>query len=204
MKVLAIILFILFLILLLKVGVTAEYSEDGILLLVHAGPLKIKVLPKSDKPKKEKPKKEKKPKEKKPKEKKPEEEQPKKGGSLSLILDLIPEVTKMLSNFTHKLSIDVLTVHFTSAASDPFKAAMAYGYSSAAMGLVIPFFEKHFILKKRDLTSSVDFTETEPKIYIKAKTTISLLEIFAVVFSFGFGALKVIIRNKCNNRKAEK
>ena len=57
MKVLAIILFILFLILLLKVGVTAEYSEDGILLLVHAGPLKIKVLPKSDKPKKEKPKK---------------------------------------------------------------------------------------------------------------------------------------------------
>ena len=34
----------------IPVGVTAEYSRDGVLVLVHAGPVKIQLLPKKEKP----------------------------------------------------------------------------------------------------------------------------------------------------------
>ena len=191
MKILAVILMIVFLILMMRVGATAEYSAEGVLLVVHAGPVSIKLLPKkpSDK-KKEKPEKKKKPKSEKPKE--DTEGKSKKGGKFSLILKLLPKVGEALGSFKKKLTIDELTINFISASSDPAKAAMAYGYSSAAIGMVLPFFENNFNLKKRNITASVDFTETEPKIYIKAKLMIRIISIIGIALSFAFGALKIL------------
>jgi len=203
MKILLIILAILFLILMLRIGVTAEYGEEGLAIFLHIGPASIK-LP-SIEELKSKPKKEKKPKKPKPeKEKKKEEEQePKKGGKVQLILNLLPVVTDALSSFRRKLNIDILRIHYTSASTDPFKAAMGFGYSSVVIGMVLPFFENNFNLKKRELTSGVDFSATEPTIYIKAKMTIRIISILAVAISAAIKALKVISESKENTGKAE-
>ena len=108
---------ILLLLGILPLGVSAVYDEDGLLVRIIAGPLKIQVLPASGK--KNKPKKEKKPetaekKQKPPKKKtskaeektdssgKPEKKAKKSGGPITDFLPLVGVLLKFLDGFRRK------------------------------------------------------------------------------------------------------
>ena len=200
MKVLVIIIIILALILLLRVGVIAEYSEEGFTVMLKAGPLSFLIFPGKEKEKKKKDKKEKKKKDKKEKEK-PE----KKGGSFRLIMEILPQVFDMLSAFRQKLQIDDLRIHFVSASDSPYTAALNYGYASAALGTLLALIENFFKLKKRDITTDVSFTDKSPTVFLKAQLTIRIGQILGIAIVYGLKILKTFLKFKRENsqRKAE-
>ena len=158
---------------LLRIGVSAEYSDEGLMAWAHAGPLRITLYPKEEKA-------EKKEKEKKPK-KKEEKPQP---GVFSQLKSMLPDIKKALSRLKRKLLIKELTIYYLSAgATDPAQAALTFGGISAGYGLIIPILENNFRIKKRDLRANVDFDAEEPYIYVKAKLSLAVWE--AVYIGFG-------------------
>ena len=83
--------------------------------------------------------------------------------------------------------------------SDAYNAAMSFGYASVAMGILTQFLEKHFKVKKRDFRTFVDFDATEQTIYLFAKLSIRIWQIFAIGIN---GGLKFLRKYSENKRKA--
>jgi hypothetical protein len=175
------------LLLLLRVGVRAEFDDGGLTLKIKAGAIYIPIIS-PDKPKKEKPEKPKK--EKKPKKKTEPEEKEKKTGKVSFFLSLISDVLDILGRFKRKIKIDELTVWYLSASNDPAKAAMTFGAASAGMGIVTGILENNFKIKKRDFRAAVDFQKTEPEVYVKAELSLAIWEILYIVLKPGYNVLK--------------
>ena len=189
MVALGIVLAIIILIALLRFGVSAEYSADGVSVAARIGLVSLRVFPRKIKPKKEekkearkkvkKAKKEKKKREKKKKEK-PGEKKP---GGLKEYLNMLPAVKKTLGRLRRRLLVKNLTIHLVFADKDPFKTAMAFGASNVAFGTVLPVLESVFRIKRRDLRASADFKTTEPSIYINAAISMAVWEAFYIVFA---------------------
>ena len=209
LKVIGIILLcILGLILLLcfvPVGVTAEYSSEGPLVLAHAGPVRLKLIPKKEKSEKgEKPKKEKK--EKKEKKKKDEtgeekeQEKPKKkiGGMIPMFRELLGLVIPILSRFTNKLRIRELILQLTVGGfgEDPAKQAILYGRAWAALGNLMPVLMKTFRIEKRSVGADIDFTTEENTIYAKAKLTITVGALLGIALHYGIRGLIIYFKHK--------
>ena len=176
---------------LLRVGAEAEYSEEGFALILRAGPVHLQILPAQKREKREK-KRRKKAKKEKPQRKKT-------GGSLEMVLKAVPAIKEFLSRFVHKLTINDLTVYFVSASNDPYKAAMNFGYVSAAAGIIVPILENSFKIKNRDIRTDVSFDMAEPYIYLNAAASIAIWEVFYCAWVVVRFALSYFVKQ---NRKA--
>lgn len=172
---LCVVLALLILLLLTRVRLIAEYGGEGLFLIAAAGLVRIKLYPRPEK----------KPKLKKPqKPEKPEPEEDEKPGTFAMIRELLPVISDTFGKLRRKLRIDVLTIHFTAAAADPFNAAMMFGLGSAGIGVILPILENTFNVRDRDLRTSVSFTEDKPLVYIKAKFSLAIWEILYIASSF--------------------
>ena len=128
---------ILFLLAILPLGASVKYDEDGPLVKIIAGPVRIKVFPtkKKDKPPKEAEKKaEKKAPEPAPKSEPPmtlpreelpqKKEKKKKGGSVLDFLPLVRLAFDFLGDFRRKLRLNRLELKVTLAGDDPCDLAL--------------------------------------------------------------------------------
>lgn len=187
------IIFVIILVLLLgKVQVMADYSEDFILKIKYMF-FPILTLPST------KPKKEKKPK--KPKEEKAEDEKekkPKKKISLNLddILALaklaLNSIGKPLRKILKRVEISHLSLDIVCGGEDAAKAAITYGAVNMAIGNLLGWFDTIFTLKPVDkLAVNVDFEseETTADAYVEVKLTV------AAVFAFAFTLIGRVIKN---------
>lgn len=190
-------LLILTILAILPLGVSIVYDEDGALVRVIAGPVKIKVFPL---PKKEKkPKKDKQPKktantpEKKPAAqtqskssgasgKKNAEEKKKKGGPITDFLPLVKVLLKFLDGFRRKLRLNVLELKLIMAADDPCDLAVNYGRAWAAVGNLMPQLERIFVIQKRNIEVECDFTADKTLVIARLDLTITLGRILGLVF----------------------
>ncbi len=199
------IIFIIILVLLLgKVQVIADYSEDFILKIKYMF-FPVLTLP-STKPKKEK--KPKKPKE--PKEEKAEDEKEKKPKKkISLTLDDILALVKMALNSIGKplrkilkrVEISHLSLDIVCGGEDAAKAAITYGAVNMAIGNLLGWFDTIFTLKPVDkLEVNVDFEseETTADAYVEVKLTV------AAVFAFAFTLIGRVIKNYITGKDARK
>lgn len=190
LKVVGIILLIFFLIGLIRVGGIAEYSADGFFVWIRAWFLRFQVFPAKEK--KPKQKKEKKKKEK-PKEEEPKE---KKGGAIGPIKAYLPLVGDAAGALIHRIRIDLMELEFISAAEDPAAAAMTFGYSNAAIGMIWPILEKNFTVKKRDLRTGVDFNAKKPTVYLKASFSARIGQLVSFALILGVKLLKIYLKNR--------
>lgn len=191
----------------LPLGVSVKYDEDGVLLKLIIGPVKITLFPR---PKKDqKPKKKEKTQEKKEKQKtepaqqpapeatpqtpdkKPEAKQEKKksGGSVTDFLPLVKTALDMLGAFRRRLRLNVLDLKLIMAADDPCDLAVNYGRAWTAVGNFLPRLEKVFVIKKRNIEVECDFMAAETKIIARLDLTITLGRILATVVVYGVRAL---------------
>lgn len=191
----------------LPLGVSVKYDEDGVLLKLIIGPVKITLFPR---PKKDqKPKKKEKTQEKKEEQKtepaqqpaqeatpqtpdkKPEEktEKKKSGGSVTDFLPLVKTALDMLGAFRRRLRLNVLDLKLIMAADDPCDLAVNYGRAWAAVGNFLPQLEKVFVIKKRNIEVECDFMAAETKIIARLDLTITLGRILATVVVYGVRAL---------------
>ena len=152
---------IIFLLLLIRVGVEAEYSESGLRVKLKAGLLSVQVFPQRTKEKKPKKKKQ----DQKPK------EAPKVGGTLDLVKEFLPLVTETAGEFKRKISINVFYMDILWSAPDPAVCAMGFGGANAAVGMIWPLIEQNFHVKDHRIRTAVDFDRGKPTVYILAHMT---------------------------------
>ena len=182
----------------LPLGASIIYDEDGAVVRVIAGPVKIKVfpLPKKDKKPEKKPKKEKKSKNEKTSSKKQEksnkqtqtsgktetEAKKKKGGPITDFLPLVKVLLKFLDGFRRKLRLNVLELKLIMAADDPCDLAVNYGKAWAAVGNLMPQLERVFVIQKRNIEVECDFTADKTLVIARLDLTITLGRILGLVF----------------------
>ena len=207
---------ILFLLAILPLGASVKYDEDGSLVKIIAGPIRIKVFPakKKDKPPKEAEKKaEKKAPEPAPKSEPPmtlpreelpqKKEKKKKGGSVLDFLPLVRLAFDFLGDFRRKLRLNRLELKVTLAGDDPCDLALNYGRAWEALGNLMPKLEKWFVIKKRDLDVQCDFTASETVIYARLDITITLGRLLSLVVVYAVQALIKFLKIKKMRKQNE-
>ena len=193
MIVLFVILAILVIVAILRLGVNVRYDEEGLFVSVFAGPVRITVIPR----KKKDPDSKKKKKKEMPKEAEEEEEEKKKGGTVRKLLDIISAVSECLRRFRKRLLVNELTLRYCAAGGpDPAKAAMSYGYINAAAGIVSGPLDMLFRIKKKDISTSVDFSAEEPLVFAKLKLSLSVWEILYIAAGLDIKKLKKALSDK--------
>ena len=185
MAVLIIILIVIIVFLLIPVGASFRYEDNGIYLAVKAGPLKFQLLPKKEAEE-----------QKKLKEKKPKKE--KKRFDKEFIFSLARAAFKALGRIRRQISIDNLTLHWTASSDNPYDAAMQYGYISSMTGILIPLLDKALKIRNRDIKINIDFNAVSPKCFSVITATLQVWEwlYIAVVFAFKFLILKIKFRRQ--------
>ena len=176
--VLGCLLVLIVLLLSLRVGVLAEYSQDGVLVQVRVAFFHLVVVPASEK-------KENKPRRKKKKRAKAAVESEKKqsagklllkqGGSLSKLLSLLPMALETLGDLCRRIRVEHLRVHYTIAGQpDPAKAALQYGSVWAGGGAVCLLLEQYLHILERDVSAEVDFCSESSTIYASAACSLRI------------------------------
>lgn len=208
-----IVLGILVLLAILPLGVSALYNEDGPLVRLILGPVKLTLFPGKKKDKKEDPKKEAKAKAKAEAKKQAKAEKKaqaahkvgkkktsENGGSWTDFLPLVKTGLAFLGDFRRKLRVKRLEVNLIMAGSDPADLAVSYGKTWAAVGGLMPQLERVFVIRKRNIAVQCDFTAEKTLIYARLDITITLGRLLALVVRYGIRALRDYLNIK-NKRK---
>lgn len=134
-------------------------------------------------------------------EKQPKQEKPKQGGSLDLILKLIPPALQALGRLKNALRFDELRLHYTvPGRSDPAGAALMYGRICAGGGAVTALLENQLNIKKREITAWVDFTASEALVYLRLTVTLTVGQVTAIAVRFGIQFLRIYLARRRENK----
>ena len=179
---------ILVLLAMLPLGVSIVYDELGPRAKLLAGPVKLQVYPvKKDPDKPPKPKKQKKRSQVSSGQK---DGKGKKGGPISDFYPFVELVLDFLTDFRHKLRVNVLALKITLAGGDPADLAINYGKTWAAVGNLWPRLEELFTIKKRDVAVQCDFEGSQTTVEARLDLTITLGRLLSMVFRHGLRGVK--------------
>ncbi len=205
---LGIIIALLFLILLIPVGVDAEYVSNEFRLSAKVCGIHIQLVPKKLSEKHEPKQK----KEKKPQKVKAETDEtvkpqkPKKELSFNFdeLLSLAKAALKAVGNFGRKLKVDRFLLHYTAAGSDPYDTAQTFGYVNAALSSLAPICAKRYKVRDCDVWTRVDFMAEKMSIDAALALSIRIGQVLSVGFALLFKAGHILIKNKLRLRKERK
>ncbi len=194
---LGIILFIV-LLLLIPVGVKAEF-KDSLKVALKIGFVSVQLYPpKPKKPKKEKkrPKEEKEEKEKEPKEKKPSIIKEK---GIMWLVDFIKEAASLaadaLKSFFSHVVIKRLNLSISYHGEDASDTAVKYGYLCLSVYPAVSILVKAAKCRNYGVDISPDFSENgESKCDADIYARTRIVWLFAIVFRYGFKALKLLLK----------
>lgn len=180
------ILLVLFALGRIRIGAQVEYCEDGLFVRVRAWAFLIPVYPM--KKKKTGVKKVGKAASQKPKQKK--------GGTLKLVLDLLPAVLETAGKFRRRLRVDKLELLLNICASDPADAAMRYGQANALLGSIWQPVTSVFHVKDGHAHVGVDFEGSESSLYLLASVSLTIAQALGLILGFCFRAVGILIRTR--------
>ena len=189
------------LIMLIPVGADVGYENGELHVSAKVMGLLLQLYPKpppdpNKPPKEKKPKKEKKKKE----EPKSDEEKPKKKRKLNFSRDELLELVKValrgFGKFGRKFKVERFVLRYVAAGYDPYDVAMTYGWVNAALSSLAPLCRERFTVKDCDVRTAVDFTADWMHLDLGLAVTIRIGQVVGTVLGIGFGALKILIRNK--------
>lgn len=196
---------ILALIAILPVGVGLIYSQDGLVLSLLVGMIKIKLLPKPPKEKTKKQKKKKETSDQKKKSKKngsehKPKEKKKSGGKVTDFLPLLDVAFRFLSSFWRKLRVKRMEVNYIMAGGDPCDLALNYGKAWEAVGNIIPYLDRIFVIRKRDIQVQCDFAADTASIYVRLDISITIGRVIGIAVKYGFLALREFMKIKSKRK----
>lgn len=194
---------ILVLLAVLPVGVCLIYNEDGLVLSLFLGAIKIKLFLKAskEKKKKEKPKKQKKVK---PASKPQSVKKERSGGKITDFLPLVDIGLKFLGSFRRKLRVKRLELNYVMAGGDPCDLALNYGKAWTAVGNIMPLLERIFVIKKRNIQVQCDFAEVSARISARLEITITIGRVVGIAVKYGVKALREFLKIKNKNKGGAK
>lgn len=178
-----------------RVGGAVEYSAGGLTVRARLGPFSLRVFPMREKkpPKKEK--------------KKPDQPQeppePKRGGDFALVREILPLAAEAAGRFKRKIRVDRIYLDFTAGASDPARAAMAFGYANAAVGMIWPLLEHNFNIRDRRIRTAVDFQFASPILYLYAVCSLTVGQAVVLGVTLFLKFLKIYSQYKAKTTQKE-
>lgn len=188
LKVTAIVLLLLFLMGQLRVGGAGEYSAEGVFAWVKLGPFRIRAFPRKEKKGKKPQKAKKGP----PKPEGAAEQPPKQGGAVEQVRRYLPLVCEAAGELKRRIRIDRLLLDYTaSGKEDAAAAAMNFGLTNAAVGIILSLFEQNFDVKDHRVRTAVDFNTESPRLYVYAAISARLGQLCAFALRFGWKFFKV-------------
>lgn len=157
----------------LPVGISAWYDSNGAAANLIAGPVRIRLYPKSSDSNSRKAK------------KKSEKDRGaakggsgqdsgSKGGSYRDFLPVLKLVLELLAEFRSKLRVTRLEFKCILAGDDPCDLAVNYGRAWAALGNLMPHLERFLVIKSRDLAVECDFTAAQTVVLVRVDLTITV------------------------------
>ncbi|MBR4424990.1 MAG: hypothetical protein IKS66_03465 [Oscillospiraceae bacterium] len=184
---------LLLLLLITPLGLDLSYYEGVFALKLRVGFLRLTLAPR-------KPQAEGKPKKKKKKKKKPapageSAATPRRSRfpqlGLADIFELLDIVFRLLGRLRRYLSIDELTLHLVTGASDPFDAVLLFGRLNAGLGALAPVFHSVFRVRNEDIRLGADVTPgASMAVEGRLAFTWQLWELLHTVNCAGLGLLK--------------
>lgn len=196
---------ILVLLAILPVGVCLTYNEDGLILSLLLGAVKIKLFPRASKEKNtEKPKKKKKQKGANAVSKTKPVKKEKLGGKITEFLPLVDVGLKFLGSFRRKLRVKRLEMNYIMAGGDPCDLALNYGKAWTAVGNLMPLLERIFVIKKRNIQVQCDFAGDSAKISVRLDISITVGRIVGIAVKYGLKALFIFLKIKNKNKGGAK
>jgi len=180
-----VILAVLLLMLFLRVGISAEYGADGVVVTARIGWLSLRIYPKPVRP--EKPVKKKR---KAKKEKKPAAPTGKRGGDFGQFKAWLEVILNLLTQIRKRLTINELTLVYTAASGDAAAAALQYGRACAVVAALVPVMERGFKIRRRDIQVLVDFEAPRPVVYVKGRVSMAIWEVLRIAVAFGYAVVK--------------
>ncbi len=196
MKAFVIVILILTVLLLIPLGVDCGYSGEKLVFGIRLGFVNIRLYPgklKNRKPRAPKKKPVKK------KQRQGDTEQKKVPLDKKELFRLV-RTLKVLARIRRRLHVDYLRIRYTFATDDPFNTAMGFGYSSSALGAIMPLFESAFDISERDIGTSVDFLSDRPVFDCWITLTTQVWELFYVAIAIGIDYLKIKYKDKKEDR----
>lgn len=177
----------------LPLGVSAIYNSNGGRAYVLAGPVRIQFFPGKEKASDNRKSKEKKESSSKEKTAKSAQKNTQ-GGSITDFLPILESVFKLLGDFRRKLRVNRLEIKLILANSDPADLAENYGKGWVILGNTMPWLERFFIIKKRDLNVECDFTAEKTLIFARLDLTITVGRLIGLVAVHGVKILRQFLK----------
>lgn len=203
---LAILVGLITLIMLVPIGADLRYEDEVIRVSVKAAGIKIQLIPKKKKePKTEQSEEEPKP-ESKPKEEKPKKH--KKGHALSLnveeIIDLLKVVLKGFGRFGRQFKVERFVLHWTAAGCDPYLVARMFSVVNAGLSQLAPICTERFHCRDSSVWTDIDFVSDRMFFEFGLTMTIRIGQIVGTGIRLAVGALKILLRSKRRVKQEKK
>ena len=141
---------ILTLLLLLPIGICASYNQTGYLVQLCIGPFRFSLYP----VKKNKSRSKVKGKDDVTSQKRNQRHA---SGSIDDFLEILHFVCDVLKDFRRKIVIDHLRFRLILAGNDPCDLSINYGVGWSILGNIMPYLERYFTIKKRELEVECDY-----------------------------------------------
>mgnify|MGYP004443616343 CR=1 FL=1 len=191
----AIIIAVFILLLSIPVGVRTEYGDERFSLCARVFVKDIPVFPAKPKTKAEK---------KTGKSGEPNKLISKLGFGLEEWLEVLKIALRVLGKLKRKLRVDKLYVRFTAGDPDPCTTASKYNAVNALINSLLPFLQRVFIVRKKDISIAADYSLEKSSIDMEAVLTLRVGRILICLISAGYAVLKLIIRNRMAQRRERK
>lgn len=198
--ILALVLLLLLLLLQVRLRVLAEFGDQGPLVRIGFGPIRLTVYPLPEKRSNtQKKRKERKkalstdPK----KEKKPE------GMTLDRFREWLDLAMDSLREVSNRLRIDLIYLRLDWGLEDPADAAISYGYANAVLSGLLTLLEVNFRVIKRDAEIRLDYTLEQPRVYAKCSCSLRVRQLLSLGLGVGMRAYRTYRRQRNQSKRAE-
>lgn len=179
--------------LILPIGILADYNVKGFCAYLKIGPVPIQIYPRRNKSKindsvrtsttlkKQQPKEN-------------------RGGKLSDFLPVLRTLLDFLGNLRKQIKVRDLRLRIILAGGDPCDLSINYGRTWAAIGSLQPQLDRLFKIKKQNIEVLCDYASDESTVTGHVELSIILLRLLVLTVRYGIRALKQYMSIK-NQRK---
>ncbi len=120
-------------------------------------------------------------------------------GDLEQFLRFLRVIAELLKDLGRKLRVRKLELRLVFAGEDPSDVALNYGRANAVIANVLPHLERLFVIKKRSVDVSCDFSAPKTRIYACIDISLTLGRAVRLAVRYGIRFLKEY--SKMNKRK---
>lgn len=192
----AIIIVAVILVLLIPVGVAADYDAEGFRLSARISVADFLIFPRKKKPKDDL--------ETKNKKKKSKIRKFKLNFSVEEWFEVAKIAVKALGRFRKSICFDRIKLIYVSANPDPSIAAVRYNAVNAALNSVTPLFEKAFKVRNREVNISTDYDAETSSGEFGATLSVRVGQILYIILLAAFAFGVVFFKSRINKRRERK